>query len=100
MTSLVNAVGRDLASHLKTLMGPWWFARFDPAYEVSQAAKSLSDKAVAVDELKEMYRQEISSMLLALASLLDVLIFPQQEQPASENITTEPKHASRPFHND
>jgi len=30
---------RDLAPHLKTLMGPWWFAQFDPASEVSQAAK-------------------------------------------------------------
>ncbi|CAI8583764.1 unnamed protein product [Vicia faba] len=132
MTTLVTSVGRDLAPHLKTLMGPWWFAQFDPAYEVSRAAKrslqaifpaqekrldalilctaeifmyleenlkltpqSLSDKAVAVDELEEMYQQVISSTLLALASLFDVLIFPQQEQPASENITTEPKHASK-----
>ncbi|KAI5434998.1 E3 ubiquitin-protein ligase listerin isoform X1 [Lathyrus oleraceus] len=131
MTTLVTSVGRDLAPHLKTLMGPWWFAQFDPAYEVSQAAKrslqaifpaqekrldvlilctteifmyleenlkltpqSLSDKAVAVDELEEMYQQVISSTLLALASLLDVLIFPQ-EQPALENITAEPKHASK-----
>jgi len=37
----------------------------------------------------------ISSTLLALASLLDVLITPQQEQPAFEKITTEPKHASK-----
>ncbi|PNY04264.1 E3 ubiquitin-protein ligase listerin-like protein, partial [Trifolium pratense] len=37
----------------------------------------------------------ISSTLLALAALLDVLIFPQQEQPAFENTTTEPKHASK-----
>ena len=39
MTTLVTSVGRDLAPHLKTLMGAWWFAQFDPAYEVSQAAK-------------------------------------------------------------
>ena len=39
MTTLVTSVGRDLAPHSKTLMGPWWFAQFDPAYEVSQAAK-------------------------------------------------------------
>ncbi|GAU13221.1 hypothetical protein TSUD_245910 [Trifolium subterraneum] len=132
MTTLVTSVGRDLAPHLKTLMGPWWFAQFDPASEVSQAAKrslqaifpaqekrldalilctteifmyleenlklmpqSLSDKAVAKDELEEMYQQVISSTLLALAALLDVLIFPQQEQPAFENTTTEPKHASK-----
>nr|XP_027187689.1 E3 ubiquitin-protein ligase listerin isoform X2 [Cicer arietinum] len=132
MTSLVTSAGRDLAPHLKILMGPWWFAQFDPAYEVSQAAKrslqavfpaqekrldalilctteiftyleenlkltpqSLSDKAVAMDELEEMYQQVISSTLLALATLLDVLICPQQEQPAFENITTEPKHATK-----
>ncbi|XP_045827621.1 E3 ubiquitin-protein ligase listerin-like isoform X2 [Trifolium pratense] len=57
--------------------------------------QSLSDKAVAKDELEEMYQQVISSTLLALAALLDVLIFPQQEQPAFENTTTEPKHASK-----
>ncbi|XP_047330718.1 E3 ubiquitin-protein ligase listerin isoform X2 [Impatiens glandulifera] len=39
MTSLVSAVGRDLAPHLKSIMGPWWFAQFDPVSEVSQAAK-------------------------------------------------------------
>lgn len=37
----------------------------------------------------------ISSTLLALATLLDVLICPQQERPGFENITTEPKHASK-----
>lgn len=30
---------RDLAPHLKSLMGPWWFSQFDAVYEVSQAAK-------------------------------------------------------------
>jgi hypothetical protein len=30
---------RDLAPHLKSLMGPWWFSQFDPVFEVSQAAK-------------------------------------------------------------
>jgi hypothetical protein len=39
--------------------------------------------------------QVISSTLLALAALLDVLICPQQEQPAFESTTTEPKHASK-----
>lgn len=28
-----------MAPHLKALMGPWWFSQFDPASEVSQAAK-------------------------------------------------------------
>lgn len=37
----------------------------------------------------------ISSSLLALATLLDVLICQQQERPGFENITTEPKHASK-----
>ena len=30
---------RDLAPHLKSLMGPWWFSQFDPISEVSLAAK-------------------------------------------------------------
>jgi len=37
----------------------------------------------------------ISSTLLALATLLDVLICLQQERPGFENITAEPKHASK-----
>lgn len=31
---------RDLAPHLKSIMGPWWYSQFDLASEVSQAAKS------------------------------------------------------------
>lgn len=132
MTAVVTSVGRDLAPHLKTLMGPWWFAQFDPVSEVSQAAKrslqaafpaqekrldalilctteifmyleenlkltpqNLSEKAAATDELEEIYQQVISSTLLALATLLDVLICLQQERPGFENITIEPKHASK-----
>lgn len=30
---------RDLAPHLKLLIGPWWFSQFDSINEVSQAAK-------------------------------------------------------------
>lgn len=37
----------------------------------------------------------ISSTLLALATLLDVLICQQQERPGFENITAEPKHAAK-----
>ncbi|KAE9615114.1 hypothetical protein Lal_00048152 [Lupinus albus] len=132
MTTLVASIGRDLAPHLKTLMGPWWFAQFDPVSEVSQAAKrslqaafpaqekrldalilctteifmyldenlklspqNLSDKATASDELEEMYQQVISSTLLALATLFDVLICLQHERPGFDNITTEPKHAAK-----
>ncbi|KAE8722748.1 E3 ubiquitin-protein ligase listerin [Hibiscus syriacus] len=132
MTNLVTAVGRDLAPHLKSLMGPWWFSQFDPSSEVSQAAKrslqaafpvqekrlealmlytndvflyleenlkltpqNLSDKAVALDELQEMHQQVISSSLLALATLLDVLVSVQIERPGFEDISAEPKHASK-----
>ncbi|KAK6234537.1 hypothetical protein SCA6_009874 [Theobroma cacao] len=131
-TILVTSVGRDLAPHLKSLMGPWWFSQFDPSSEVSQAAKrslqaafpaqekrldalilctteifmyleenlkltpqNLSDKTVALDELQEMHQQVISSSLLALATLLDVLVSVQIERPGFENVSAEPKHASK-----
>ncbi|CAI9107100.1 OLC1v1006386C1 [Oldenlandia corymbosa var. corymbosa] len=132
MTYLVRAVGRDLAPHLKFIMGPWWFSQFDSIYEVSQAAKrsfqaafpaqekrldaltlsateiflyieenlkltpqSMSDKVTASDELEEMYQQVISSSLLALATLLDILMSLQSDKPSFENITAEPKNASK-----
>ncbi|GJV33873.1 E3 ubiquitin protein ligase listerin [Tanacetum coccineum] len=127
MATLVSTAGRDLAPHLKSLMGPWWFSQFDPVYEVSQAAKrslqaafpaqdkrldalmlctdevfmylgenlkltpqSMSEKAVALDELQEMHQQVISSSLLALATLLDILT---SDKHGSENLSSEPKHA-------
>ncbi|XP_071696870.1 E3 ubiquitin-protein ligase listerin [Rutidosis leptorrhynchoides] len=127
MANLVSTLGRDLALHLKSLMGPWWFSQFDPVHEVSQAAKrslqaafpaqekrldalmlctdevflyleenlkltpqSMSDKAVAADELEEMHQQVISSSLLALATLLDILT---SEKQNSENPSPENKHA-------
>ncbi|XP_057953322.1 E3 ubiquitin-protein ligase listerin [Malania oleifera] len=132
MTNLVITVGRDLAPHLKSLMGPWWFSQFDPVSEVSQAAKqslqaafpapekrldalilctneiflyleenlkltpqSISDKAAALDELEEMHQQVISSSLLALATLLDILVCMQLEGPGFEKIAAESKHASK-----
>ncbi|KAK4759113.1 hypothetical protein SAY87_020414 [Trapa incisa] len=132
MAQLVISVGRDLAPHLKSLIGPWWFSQFDPVSEASEAAKrslqaafpaperrldalilyakdifmyleenmkltpqDLSDKAYAPDELKEMHLQVISSSLLALATLLDVLVCPQSERPGFENIDSEPKHATK-----
>ncbi|XP_021750254.1 E3 ubiquitin-protein ligase listerin-like [Chenopodium quinoa] len=122
MTSLVAAAGRDLAVHLKSLMGPWWFAQFDSVSEVSQAAKrslqaafptqekrlealifcasevfeyleenlkltqqGMADLAAASDELADMHQRVISSSLLALATLLDVLIGVQSEKPAIED---------------
>ncbi|XP_059429493.1 E3 ubiquitin-protein ligase listerin [Corylus avellana] len=50
MTNLVVAVGRDLAPHLKSLMGPWWFSQFDPVFEVSQAAKRSLQAAFQAQE--------------------------------------------------
>nr|POE66372.1 e3 ubiquitin-protein ligase listerin [Quercus suber] len=81
MTNLVIAVGRDLAPHLKSLMGPWWFSQFDPVFEVSQAAKRSL--------------QVISSSLLALATLLDVLVSMQLERPDFDSLPAESKHASK-----
>ncbi|KAJ1437516.1 Zinc finger, RING-type [Sesbania bispinosa] len=54
------------------------------------------DGAEDEDQMVDPYDYNvISSTLLALATLLDVLICPQQERPGFENITTEPKHASK-----
>uniref|UniRef100_A0A803PV39 E3 ubiquitin-protein ligase listerin n=1 Tax=Cannabis sativa TaxID=3483 RepID=A0A803PV39_CANSA len=134
MTNLVTAVGRDLAPHLKSLMGPWWLSQFDSVSEVAQAAKrslqaafpasekrldalimcteeilmyleeclnltpkDMSDKAAALDEVEEMHNQIISSSLLALATLLDVLVGVQLERSSSdtESVAAQPKNASK-----
>uniref|UniRef100_A0A2C9U3H8 E3 ubiquitin-protein ligase listerin n=1 Tax=Manihot esculenta TaxID=3983 RepID=A0A2C9U3H8_MANES len=50
MNNLVVAVGRDLAPHLKSLMGPWWFSQFDPVSEVSLAAKQSLQAAFPAQE--------------------------------------------------
>ncbi|XP_023635520.1 E3 ubiquitin-protein ligase listerin [Capsella rubella] len=131
MTNVVTGAGRDLAPHLKSIMGPWWFSQFDLAFEVSQAAKSslqaafptqekrlhalnlcaaeifayveenlkltpqnLSDKALASDELEEMYQQMISSSLMALATLLDILLR-EPDKAVSANINSESKLFSK-----
>lgn len=31
-------IRREIAPHLKSLMGPWWFSQFDSVSEVSQSA--------------------------------------------------------------
>lgn len=132
MTNLVTTVGRELAPHLKSLMGPWWFSQFDPDCEISQAARrslqvafpaqgkrldalllcttdifmyleenlkltpqSMSDKTTSLDELEEMHQQVISSSLLALAALVDILVCTQPERSGCENTTSEPKNASK-----
>ncbi|KAL0843615.1 hypothetical protein Bca101_016861 [Brassica carinata] len=131
MTNVVTGVGRDLAPHLKSIMGPWWFSQFDLVSEVSQAAKSslqaafpaqekrldvlslcsaeifayleenlkltaqnLSDKALASDELEEMYQQMISSSLRALATLLDILLH-EADKAGSASVNAESKLASK-----
>ncbi|KFK27369.1 hypothetical protein AALP_AA8G374000 [Arabis alpina] len=131
MNNIVTGVGRDLAPHLKSIMGPWWYSQFDLASEVSQAAKSslqaafpaqekrldalnlcsaeifayleenlkltpqnLSDKALASDELEEMHQQMISSSLVALATLLDILLR-EPDKTGSANINAESKLASK-----
>ncbi|CAH8358759.1 unnamed protein product [Eruca vesicaria subsp. sativa] len=131
MTNVVTGVGRDLAPHLKSIMGPWWFSQFDLVSEVSQVAKSslqaafpaqekrldalnlcsaeifayleenlkltpqsLSDKALASDELEEMYHQMISSSLVSLATLLDILLH-EPDKAGSASINTESKLASK-----
>ncbi|XP_010535346.1 PREDICTED: LOW QUALITY PROTEIN: E3 ubiquitin-protein ligase listerin [Tarenaya hassleriana] len=50
MTNIVTVVRRDLAPHLKSIMGPWWFSQFDLASEVSQAAKSSFQAAFPAQE--------------------------------------------------
>ncbi|XP_043725325.1 E3 ubiquitin-protein ligase listerin isoform X2 [Telopea speciosissima] len=132
MTSLVITVGRGLAPHLKSLMGPWWFSQFDPVPEVSQSARqslqaafpaqdkrldalilctneiflyleenlkltpqTMSDKAAPLDELEETHQQVVSSSLLALATLIDILFGTQLRRPGFDNITAEPKNASK-----
>ncbi|KAG2622911.1 E3 ubiquitin-protein ligase listerin-like isoform X1 [Panicum virgatum] len=111
MSSLVTAIKKGIAPHLKSLIGPWWFSQFDPAPEVAQAARrsfeaafpqserrldalmlcvkeiflylsdnlklttqALSDKATPMDELEDMHQRVISSSLLAMATLIDILL--------------------------
>ncbi|XP_018456688.1 E3 ubiquitin-protein ligase listerin [Raphanus sativus] len=131
MSNVVTGVGRDLAPHLKSIMGPWWFSQFDSVSEVSQAAKSslqaafpaqekrldalnlcsaeifayleenlrltpqnLSDKALASDELEEMYQQMMSSSLVALATLLDILLH-EPDKAGSASFNAESKLSTK-----
>ncbi|KAL3617409.1 hypothetical protein CASFOL_037730 [Castilleja foliolosa] len=50
MACLVSAAGRDLAPHLKFLIGPWWVSQFDSVYEASQAAKRSFQTAFPAQE--------------------------------------------------
>nr|CAB3490866.1 unnamed protein product [Digitaria exilis] len=50
MSSLVTAIKKGIAPHLKSLMGPWWFSQFDPAPEVAQAARRSFEAAFPQSE--------------------------------------------------
>ncbi|CAJ2652746.1 unnamed protein product [Trifolium pratense] len=64
MTTLVTSVGRDLAPDLKTLMGPGWFAQFDPASEVSQAAKRSLQRIQSIRRvITWTYRLQLPSLV-------------------------------------
>ncbi|KAJ4978445.1 hypothetical protein NE237_009225 [Protea cynaroides] len=132
MTSLVITLGRVLAPHLKSLMGPWWFSQFDPVPEVSQSARqslqaafpaqekrldalilctnevflyleenlkltpqTMSDKAAPLDELEETHQLVVSSSLLALATLIDILFGTQLRRQDFDKVNAEPKYASK-----
>ncbi|XBH75084.1 hypothetical protein VPH35_101901 [Triticum aestivum] len=128
MSSLVTAVKKGLAPHLKSLMGPWWFSQFDPAAEVAQAGRrsfeaafpqsdrrldalmlcvketfvylnenlklttqALSDKVTPTDELEDMHHRVISSSLLAMATLIDILLGVKLKSNGGESANTESK---------
>ncbi|KAG0483594.1 hypothetical protein HPP92_011678 [Vanilla planifolia] len=131
MTSIVAVVRKGLAPHLKSLMGPWWFAQFDPVPEVSQAARfsleaafvtserrldalilyvneifsyldenlkltphAMSEKATPADEIEDMHQRVISSSLLAISTLIDILLGKKLET-TSEDMNHEQKLASK-----
>jgi hypothetical protein len=50
MGILAASVRRALAPHLKTLIGPWFAAQFDPCNEVAAAAKSSFEQAFPVEK--------------------------------------------------
>ncbi|CAL4904332.1 unnamed protein product [Urochloa decumbens] len=132
MSSLVTAIKKGIAPHLKSLMGPWWFSQFDPAPEVAQAARrsfeaafpqserrldalmlcvketflylsenlklttqALSDKATPMDELEDMHQRVISSSLLAMATLIDILLGVKLQNCDVDSTSAENKSLSK-----
>ncbi|RLM58440.1 hypothetical protein C2845_PM18G00190 [Panicum miliaceum] len=132
MSSLVTAIKKGIAPHLKSLMGPWWFSQFDPAPEVAQAARrsfeaafpqserrldalmlcvketflylsdnlklttqALSDKATPTDELEDMHQRVISSSLLAMATLIDILLGVKLQNCDVDSTSTEKRSLSK-----
>ncbi|GER35478.1 E3 ubiquitin-protein ligase listerin [Striga asiatica] len=67
MIHVVSAVGRDLAPHLKLLIGPWWCSQFDSIYEVSQVAKRSFQVAFPVQDRRVdalmLYSNEVFSYI-------------------------------------
>lgn len=57
--------------------------------------QSMSDKATPSDELEEMYFRVISTSLLAVATLVDILYGMQLQRLGFDNVTYEPKNASK-----
>ncbi|KAL5709837.1 RING-type E3 ubiquitin transferase [Ranunculus cassubicifolius] len=57
--------------------------------------ETMSDKSAPLDELEEMHIRVSSSSLLALATLVDILFGMQVQKLGFDNVTSEPKHASK-----
>ncbi|KAJ7543989.1 hypothetical protein O6H91_09G060900 [Diphasiastrum complanatum] len=53
MRSLVAVVGKGLAPHLRSLMGAWWVAQFDPYREAADAAKASFQAAFSGEKRME-----------------------------------------------
>ncbi|RLN30203.1 E3 ubiquitin-protein ligase listerin [Panicum miliaceum] len=81
MSSLVTAIKKGIAPHLKSLMGPWWFSQFDPAPEVAQAARRSFEV--------------ISSSLLAMATLIDILLGVKLQNCDVDSTSTEKRSLSK-----
>eukprot|EP00803_Ostreobium_quekettii_P005329 evm.model.scf_804.2 EVM.evm.TU.scf_804.2 scf_804:8274-25915(+) len=63
---LVLRVKRELAPHLKLLMGSWWLSQHDVHKEVARAAKTTFEAAFSEQKRKEavlMYHQELLKYL-------------------------------------
>ncbi|KAL6501147.1 hypothetical protein OROHE_025077 [Orobanche hederae] len=95
MTYLVGAIGRDLAPHLKLLIGPWWFSQFDSVYEVSQAAKQSFQTVFPAQERRVdalmLYSTEIftyieENLKLTPQSLSDIATAPDELEEMHQEV--------------
>ncbi|KAL6565132.1 hypothetical protein OROMI_016582 [Orobanche minor] len=96
MTYLVGAIGRDLAPHLKLLIGPWWFSQFDSVYEVSQAAKQSFQTVFPAQERRVdalmLYSTEIftyieENLKLTPQSLSDIATAPDELEEMHQEVS-------------